>query len=924
VLKTILKTILKNMDILFVVLLFSLCIPLEYHEKLSLFENQTISIRHALRSMVAGQKQAGFDYDKIVLVTIDEDFYEAYGKFPLTRKDLARLIDNLNSLGAEVICLDLFMGLPSAYGQDIYLIKSLKKNNVVVASHALFDDNGRFEKLEYPVTAIREVSRSGYVNLISPSTSHTYLSRLRIYPEISKLKDGWPIAVQVLSMYLNQAPVLSNQNLIIGNHHIPLDQFNDIYIDFSSIPDGIHFLHEVAGISAHEFLNIQHIDPFERMELREWVDGKIVFIGETMSASNDWFDTPVGMIYGVEIIADTLNTLMKNGPLVPAPLWAELFVSFLFLSTLILVARRIQSPGIREVSAAAIFLVYVVIASALYVYRGIVFSMIYNLFAGIVSFTVLDLSSYLRDRKEHMMQRNQAMADLQKAHDELEERVGHRTAELAEAKEVAEDARQVAETANRAKSLFLANMSHELRTPLNAILGFSQLIMRDPNLTMEQQRNLATIGRSGEHLLSLINDVLEYSKIEAGKLVINPENFDLHRLLFGIEEMFRLRAEQIGLQLIYELDPNVPQYVHTDQNKVRQLLINLLGNAVKFTKQGSITLRVSATRIKEADPDEKVSSTSASLMLRFEVADTGVGIAPDELDKVFEAFYQSESGLKSNQGTGLGLSISNQFVRLMGGRLIVKSEVGKGTLFYFDIRAEHRIAADVPEARTPRSVIGLKPDQSVLRLLVVEDNETNRNLITMLLERTGFEVREAVNGKEAIEICKKWQPHLIWMDMRMPLMDGFEATRIIKSETYGKGTTIIALTASVFDQDREKVLACGCDDFVLKPFRENEIFDMLHKHLGVRFLYEENKAQDRKNKAGDDVELLTPEMLATLSEKIRGELKKAADAVDFDSSMDIINRIRKKHESLAGALEALIESYQFDVLQQLLYSEKKK
>ncbi|MCP4579124.1 MAG: response regulator, partial [Deltaproteobacteria bacterium] len=361
-----------------------------------------------------------------------------------------------------------------------------------------------------------------------------------------------------------------------------------------------------------------------------------------------------------------------------------------------------------------------------------------------------------------------------------------------------QDARRAAEKANRAKSEFLANMSHELRTPLNAILGFSELMRRDSGITREQLNNLETIGRSGEHLLSLINDVLEFSKIEAGRIVPNQETFDLHRLLLGLEEMFGLRARQKGLSLVFDQGADVPQYIRADQNKLRQILINLLGNAVKFTETGGITLSV-----KKKEPNEEMQT--GGCFLRFEVVDTGVGIPFEDQSKIFDAFFQTNVQRVSYQGTGLGLPISRKFVDLMGGALTVNSKEAKGSSFTFDIPVELADSADAESSQLTRRVIAITEDQPVFRLLVVEDDEASRDLLVKLLRTVGFEVQDAVNGQDAIEVWENWQPHLIWMDMRMPIMDGYEATSRIKNLPDGKDTIIIALTASAFEEDHHKV-----------------------------------------------------------------------------------------------------------------------
>jgi signal transduction histidine kinase/CheY-like chemotaxis protein len=429
---------------------------------------------------------------------------------------------------------------------------------------------------------------------------------------------------------------------------------------------------------------------------------------------------------------------------------------------------------------------------------------------------------------------NQMVDQLQESLTQLEIRVEQRTAELNEAK-------QTAEAASRAKSAFLANMSHELRTPLNAILGLSQLMHYDGPLTPDQEENLEIINRSGEHLLSLINDVLDMSKIEAGRVTLNERDFDLYELLKTIEDMFRLKAADRGIQLSVHYLCDLPPYIRGDEGKLRQVLINLLGNAVKFTQSGWIMLSVGlANRVGgiSGEPDYTLSPTPYTL--NFAVEDTGPGIAPDELGQLFESFVQTSTGCESQQGTGLGLAISRKYVQLMGGEdLKVWSVVGEGTRFTFDIQVGLS-EPFTPQSQRSQRVVGLQEGQPSYRILVVDDYQTNRQLLTKLLSPLGFEVREADNGKAAIVQWECWQPHLIWMDMQMPEMRGCEATRYIKSQPNGNRTVIIALTASVFEEERITVLAAGCDDFVRKPVADTLIFEKMAQHLGVQYCYAEN------------------------------------------------------------------------------------
>ncbi|MCP4348761.1 MAG: response regulator [Desulfobacterales bacterium] len=499
--------------------------------------------------------------------------------------------------------------------------------------------------------------------------------------------------------------------------------------------------------------------------------------------------------------------------------------------------------------------------------------------------------------------RMRAENELQKYQEHLEGLVEERTRELSESNKQLEVAKEKAETANHAKSTFLANMSHELRTPLNAILGFSRMLGLSANLASEEKKNLAVIRRSGEHLLNLINDVLEMSRIEAGRIEFCENDFDLYRMIDDVKDMFSLEAEEKGLHLVSERDAAVPRHIRTDEAKLRQVLVNLIGNAVKFTEKGGISVRVSQLSDK--------SREGKKAGFQFEIGDTGEGIAPDELGSLFNAFVQTETGRKSQEGTGLGLLISRKFVQMMGGDISVESEAGRGTVFRFGIQAWIAHSAEIRTEKPERRVTAMAPEQSEYRILIADDNEPSRTLLLRLLALPGFELRKAENGRDALEIWKKWEPHLIFMDMRMPVMDGYNATKAIRSSAT-RNPVIIAVTASAFEEERAAVMSAGCDDFIRKPFEDAEIFDVIQRHLGVRFVYEDSQGLTEAE-AGAGTAMIQ-DALAELPPDLLNALKQAAADGDSERLHQIIAGIRPHNAGLADELTGLTDDFAFDTI----------
>jgi signal transduction histidine kinase/DNA-binding response OmpR family regulator len=475
-------------------------------------------------------------------------------------------------------------------------------------------------------------------------------------------------------------------------------------------------------------------------------------------------------------------------------------------------------------------------------------------------------------------------------------------AESLQDKQREREARLAAEAANRAKSVFLANMSHELRTPLNAILGFSQLMDRDGAIPAEQRENLGIIRGSGEHLLALINDVLDMAKIEAGKHALVESDVDLLRLVDDVAEMMRQRAESKGLAFVLERHGALPRYVCADGAKLRQILINLIGNAVKFSDAGGVNVDVQLVRT-EAD------EAGMRHWMRFGISDSGCGIAPGDLEHIFEPFVQAGRG-KADGGTGLGLAITRQFVRLMGGDIRVSSRLGEGSVFSVELPLREGKPV-MPETAQPR-VIGLAPGQAERRILVVDDSEPNRLLLAKLLRAVGLEVRDAADGRAAVALAEQWRPHLIWMDLRMPVLDGYEATRIIKSRPWGRDIVIVALTSSILPDEFAEVLSLGCTEVLRKPYRERDIFDAMERCLHLRYLT--SAAADGASMASNEADMADddlPAQLATVDPASTESLRKALQSGDLSEIARAIECLSERHPALGAKLDRMARRFRF-------------
>ena len=482
---------------------------------------------------------------------------------------------------------------------------------------------------------------------------------------------------------------------------------------------------------------------------------------------------------------------------------------------------------------------------------------------------------------------------------------GRDITERKQAEEELEKAKATAETANRAKTAFLANISHEFKTPLHSILGFTQLL-NDSNLNETERNYLQTIQHSGQHLLELINDVLDLSKIEIGNFSYRENTFDLFRLLATVEAMFKGEAQRKGLDLIGQFPSDLPRYISTDRMKLNQVLINLLSNAIKYTFQGNVTLSVEVVGYTTANKAEILVS----------VKDTGIGISPENIEAIFKPFVRCEPSQILTSGTGLGLSITQKYLELLGGELTVVSELEKGSNFSFQIPVEvSNVNPELSSEEQPVSKTDNEERKSY-RILIVDDNATNRKLLTKFVSRFGFSTQAAKQGEEAIEIWVKWQPHLIFMDIQMPILDGYEATRIIKQTAQGKETKIIAVTANHSLEKEANFESDDWTDVIYKPFNSDLILQKIEQHLEINASQIETVTQTESNyflSEDEKIQLLS-EMSASWRENLEN-LILDLNQVELENTIATMDNCDPR---LTKLLEHYLNNFDYDTILELL------
>ncbi|MEM9485516.1 MAG: CHASE2 domain-containing protein [Cyanobacteria bacterium P01_F01_bin.116] len=865
--------------------------------------------------------------DRIVIIGIDEATIVAEQTYPLSDRTLFQALETIQTQNPRVIGLDLFRDVPVEPGYT-----------ELAQFFQTFDNVIGINKVLHPFSAPPPALPADQVGFADTFLDQDGRWRRALLGTPTDQDFRFAFALVIAQHYL-QAEGLTLENGVhdpaamrFGPAELPrLDPNFGGYTNLNigaTVQSMINFR---RGSTPFRFLSFQDIQngQFEP----EWFQDRIVLIGVTTPTVPDHFaasarsqvDPTVDQVYGVEIhahiVSEIISAALDNRPLLRSlpQLWEILWIA-LWGGLGIGVAGLGRSPlkpilSVILCGAGASALSYG--AFLIGWWLPIVPTLLAFFLNGIVLITF-----YEHDRgiKTQLAAQQQTNLLLQSTNVRLNTMVSERTAELQQAKETAEKA-------NQAKSQFLSNMSHELRTPLNSILGFSQLLARETDLSDSNQNRVSMINRSGEHLLGLINDILDLSKIEAGKQELNIILFDLNTIIDTLNALFRLKIEQNAIAFNIELASDISSRWYGDGQKLQQVLINLLSNALKFTHQGHITLRIehlSSELLPKSHPSKE--------RLQFSIEDTGEGISEDELPKLFAPFEQTTSGLKTSTGSGLGLAISYQFVQLMGGTMTVSSERHRGTTFTFTVEVDPVQTDLLSSALTQGKVQSLQPDQPAYRILIVDDHQDNRMVLSQLLSCIGFQTATASNGQDAIQQWQHWSPHLIWMDIHMPEMDGLETTqkiRLLEQEknkpdvnTYvtqhgENATVIIAISASSFDKNTEKSLQAGCNDFVSKPLQESVIFDKIAEHLNVQYIYQSSKlpsSEQQSIPSTDTIVSVLKKMPRAWQKRLHQHIKE----LNGRKVLALLEQIPEAHNTTTQYLIHLTQSYNFATLIELI------
>ncbi|MDJ0733309.1 MAG: CHASE2 domain-containing protein [Nostocaceae cyanobacterium] len=867
--------------------------------------------------------------ERILIVTIDEQDITKVGTWPIPDAVLAQAIGKLKAHKPAAIGMDIYRDLPVEPGHK-QLVEVMKTTPNLIGVKKLVG-----EKVAPPPT-LSKLDQVALADMVLDRDGKIRRSLLSAGDENNQIFLG--LAARVSLIYLESQGIelkaLTESGSILGLGKAVFAPIRGN--DFSYRQADVGGYQIVLNFTARKqkFDTISLRDLLNNAATPEQIRDRIVLIGSTAKSTNDFFNVGyadqssdsgermAGVVIHANAVSQILSAATDGRPLIKIWSTSAEWLWVLFWSAIGsgVSWQLLQINSKDEQKLPGLTIISIGIAAGAVIVSGYVAFIVGWWIPSISPFLALVASAIVSSNFYKQWQLKQANEELQSYSYVLEQKVSERTQELAKAK-IAADA------ANQAKSEFLANMSHELRTPLNGILGYAQILERSPTLNQSDVDGVKIIHQCGSHLLTLINDILDLSKIEAGKLELHQSDFHLPSFLTGVVEICRIRAQQKGINFISEIDSELPTAVKTDEKRLRQVLINLLGNAIKFTDVGSVSLKVGYVKKEDLklnlkNLNNQKSAAPSKVQVRFEIEDTGVGMSPEQLSKIFQPFEQVGEQNKKAEGTGLGLAITNKIATLMGSEIQVESTLGVGSKFWLDVDLDISLDwIDQKSQLTNRRIIGIKDKKP--NILIVDDQWENISVISTVLEEIGFTCLEAKNGQEALEIAIENQPDLIITDLAMPVMDGFEMMKAIRNETQLQAVPIIVSSASVFATDQSKSLEAGGNYFLPKPLQIEKLLEVIQKYLELEWIYEEVKDEDstsdNSSPSSASTELIPPPT-AELDNLF--DLAMRGNIVAIKKLLDKIEQADDKYKAFTIEVRKMTDDFQLKQIRDLIKSLK--